>query len=240
MPPVVLWLRWLVTVPHCLCYSSCCFADDAYDLVLSSGFLAFAYHSGFLQAVQDAGIKVWAEAAARPARRNTCSWLLAQRLLKPQQSMRWHNCYCCAPGAGRDGHQQRRPVRGAVLGRLLAAGGGGTPPTFLQAHGLATFRRLGHGLPAAVPAVRQLQSKDNCKAKQIEGSRSRQFSRVCRQAELSRVPPIQLLRPSCRPWRGAMDLPGRGRAAGGGAAADLRGPGAPLRGDAPNPINLEY
>lgn len=33
-------------------------ADEACDLVLSSGFLAFAYHSGFLQAVQDAGIKV--------------------------------------------------------------------------------------------------------------------------------------------------------------------------------------
>ena len=44
-----------------------CLADDACDLVLSSGFLAFAYHSGFLQAVQDAGIKVGSsEVAATP------------------------------------------------------------------------------------------------------------------------------------------------------------------------------
>lgn len=32
--------------------------DDAYDLVLSSGFLAFAHHSGFLQAVEEGGIRV--------------------------------------------------------------------------------------------------------------------------------------------------------------------------------------
>lgn len=44
-------------------YASPCLVDDACDLVLSSGFLAFAYHSGFLQAVQDAGIKVGAESA---------------------------------------------------------------------------------------------------------------------------------------------------------------------------------
>lgn len=33
-------------------------ADDGCDLVLSSGFLAFAYHAGFLEAVSDAGITV--------------------------------------------------------------------------------------------------------------------------------------------------------------------------------------
>lgn len=52
---------------------------------------------------------------------------------------------------------------------------------------------------------------DKCKARQDEGSWSiclTHFSHICRQAELSRVPPIQLLRPSCRPWRGAMDLRG--------------------------------
>lgn len=31
---------------------------EAHDLVLSSGFLAFAGHSGFLQAIEDAGVKV--------------------------------------------------------------------------------------------------------------------------------------------------------------------------------------
>lgn len=31
---------------------------EAHDLVLSSGFLAFAGHSGFLQAVEDSGVKV--------------------------------------------------------------------------------------------------------------------------------------------------------------------------------------
>ncbi len=33
-------------------------ADSAYDLVLSSGFLAFASHSGFLKAVEAAGLHV--------------------------------------------------------------------------------------------------------------------------------------------------------------------------------------
>jgi len=33
-------------------------ADNAYDLVLSSGFLAFASHSGFLKAVEAAGLHV--------------------------------------------------------------------------------------------------------------------------------------------------------------------------------------
>lgn len=39
-------------------HSSCCLADEGCDLVLSSGFLAFAYHSGFLEAVAEAGIRV--------------------------------------------------------------------------------------------------------------------------------------------------------------------------------------
>lgn len=85
--------------------------DEGCDLVLSSGFLAFAYHSGFLEAVVEAGIRV--------------------RGVMGTSS-------------------------GALSGALYAAG----------------------------------------------------YSPIEVAAELSRVPPIQLLRPSCRPWQGALDLRG--------------------------------
>jgi hypothetical protein len=102
-------------------------AGESYDVVLSSGFLAFANHSGFLQAVEEVGGDVGVGSELRRRRR----WGLASEptlpAALPTPSLpRAPRRAVGHPRGRRDGHQRGRAGRQPVLGRVLAARGAPT------------------------------------------------------------------------------------------------------------------
>jgi predicted acylesterase/phospholipase RssA len=119
-------------------------AGPKFDVVLSSGFLAFAPHSGFLQAVEDSGVSVGGVMGTSA---------------------------------------------GALAGSLWCAG---YPPEEVS-------RVLSTDSERCLP-----MGSNGAGMPQCTGNESRHARLPYRQVarELSRVPPVQLLRPCWQPWRG--------------------------------------